>query len=138
MEFNTRLQALMSAAGVSREELARHLDVAVPVVCRWLNGASVPDINQFRSIAWFFGMPYDWFLDSGGDFPSEEEVAEKLGLSAETVANLMDLSRSESEEVLDALDGAVYALVNAVSAVREEQDFYIPPEMDDDGDFGLE
>ena len=119
--FDKRLQALLSVTGMTRKDLAARLGVTVPVVSRWCNGSSVPDVYQFREIAQIFGMPYEWFLDGGDGFPSEEELAERLGLAEDTVANLMELSRTESEEVLDALDNAVYALIGAVATAREDQ-----------------
>ena len=44
---------------------------------------------QFREIAHFFGMPYDWFLEDGDGIPDTEGLAAKLGLSPETVEALL-------------------------------------------------
>ena len=49
--FDRRLRGLLSASGVERGELARHLDVSVPTVNRWLNGISTPNAYQLREIA---------------------------------------------------------------------------------------
>lgn len=119
--FDQRLQNLLTVSGVSRKELAQHLGVTVPVVNRWLNGTSAPDVYQFREIARLFGMSYEWFLDSGDDSPSVEELADMLGLGEDTVANLLELSKTESAEVLDALDCAVYALIDAVATAQGDQ-----------------
>ena len=117
--FNKCLKNLLTISGVSREELACHLKVAVPVVNRWLNGASVPDVYQFRDIARFFGMPYEWFLDGEVHFPTAAELATVLGLSEDTVEELLSLARTENDAVLGAVDDAIYAVTSTVNAVYE-------------------
>ena len=114
--FDRRLRGLLSASGVERGELARHLDVSVPTVNRWLNGISTPNAYQLREIAHYFGMPYDWFLEDGG-VPNADDLAVKLGLSPETVEALLELAGSESEEVLTAVDDAVCAVISTINAV---------------------
>ena len=117
--FDKRLKDVLSASGVERGELARHLGVSVPTVNRWLNGISTPNVYQFREIAHFFGMPYDWFLEDGGSTPNTEEMAEKLGLSPDTVEALLELAGAESPEVLTAVDDAVCAVIGIISAVYD-------------------
>ena len=115
--FDRRLKAILSASGVERGELARHLGVSVPTVNRWLNGISTPNAYQLRAIAHYFGMPYDWFLEAKGGIPNADELAVKLGLSPETVEALLELAGSESEEVLTAVDDAVCAVIATINAV---------------------
>ena len=116
-KFDRRLKQLLSISGVERGELARHLGVSVPTVNRWINGISTPNVYQFREIAHFFGMPYDWFLEDNGGIPDTDDLAVKLGLSPETVEALLELAGSESEDVLTAVDDAVCAVIGAVNAV---------------------
>lgn len=118
--FAQRLKSVLSASGVERGELARHLGVSVPTVSRWLNGISTPNVYQFREIAHFFGMPYDWFLEDGDGIPDTEGLAAKLGLSTETVEALLELAASESEEVLTAVDDAVCAVIAAINGVYDD------------------
>ena len=118
--FDRRLRGLLSASGVERGELARHLGVSVPTVNRWLNGISTPNVYQFREIAHFFGMPYDWFLEDNGGIPDTDDLAVKLGLSPETVEALLELAGSESEDVLTAVDDAVCAVIGAINAVYDD------------------
>ena len=118
--FDRRLKGLLSASGVERGELARHLGVSVPTVNRWLNGISTPNVYQFREIAHFFGMPYDWFLEDNGGIPDTDDLAVKLGLSPETVEALLELANSESEDVLTAVDDAVCAVIGAINAVYDD------------------
>ena len=119
-KFDIRLKKLLAVSGVNRSELAEHLGVSVPVVNRWLNGSSAPDVYQFQSIANYFGMPYEWFLEVGDGSPSAEKLAEKLGLSLETVEALRELAGSEKEGVLAAVDDAVCAVIGAVCAAYGE------------------
>ena len=119
-KFDRCLKNLLTVSGVERGELARHLDVSVPTVNRWLNGISTPNVYQFREIAHFFGTPYDWFLDDGGSTPNTEDMAEKLGLSPDTVEALLELAGAESPEVLTAVDDAVCAVIATISAVYDD------------------
>ena len=118
--FDRRLKSVLSASLVERGELARHLGVSVPTVNRWLNGISTPNVYQFREIAHFFGMPYDWFLEDNGGIPDTDDLAVKLGLSPETVEALLELANSESEDVLTAVDDAVCAVIGAINAVYDD------------------
>ena len=118
--FDKRLKDVLSASGVERGELARHLGVSVPTVNRWLNGISTPNVYQFREIAYFFGLPYDWFLEDEGSIPNVDDLATKLGLSPETVEALLELAGAESPEVLTAVDDAVCAVIATISAVYDD------------------
>ena len=118
--FDKRLKDVLSASGVERGELARHLGVSVPTVNRWLNGISTPNVYQFREIAYFFGLPYDWFLEDKGSIPNVDDLALKLGLSPETVEALLELAGAESPEVLTAVDDAVCAVIATISAVYDD------------------
>ena len=118
--FDLRLKSVLSASLVERGELARHLGVSVPTVNRWLNGISTPNVYQFREIAHFFGMPYDWFLEDNGGIPDTDDLAVKLGLSPETVEALLELANSESEDVLTAVDDAVCAVIATLNAVYDD------------------
>ena len=117
--FDKRLKDVLSASGVERGELARHLGVSVPTVNRWLNGISTPNVYQFREIAHFFGLPYDWFLEDEGGIPDVDDLALKLGLSPETVEALLELAGAESPEVLTAVDDAVCAVICTVGSVYD-------------------
>lgn len=115
--FDCRLQHLLNLGGVTREELACHLGVAVPVVNRWLNGITAPDVYQFRALARYFGVPYEWLLDDNA--PGTAELAARLGLSEDTMEGLLALADSRNADVLDSLDDAIYAMVSAVNAAQE-------------------
>ena len=116
-KFNQRLKSLLTISGAGREELARAAGVSVPVVNRWLNGSSAPDVYQFQAIANYFGLPYGWFLDGNDGFPGAVEAGEKLGLSPDTVEALRELAGSGPEGVLAAVDDAVCAVISTINAV---------------------
>ena len=116
-KFDRRLRNLLTLNGMTRADLACRLGVPVPVVNRWLNGASVPDVYQFRTISQLFGIPYQWFLDD--DFLNVAELAARLGLSEDTVEGLLALAEGENIEVLDMMDDAIYAMVSAMNAAQE-------------------
>ena len=119
-KFDTRLRTLLIYSGEKRENLACAVGVSVPVVNRWLSGASAPDVYQFREIARFFGVSYEWLLDGEDDFPSVEELAEMLGLSVDTVDELLTLAALESDTVMNAVDDAVFGVLSVISAVQED------------------
>ena len=100
--------------------LARYMGATPHTVRLWENGGLVPDVYQFQKIAAFFGLSYEWFLDGTAGTPDAEELAVQLGLSGETVETLMELAQTEPDEVLESLDHAVYALIGAIAAVRED------------------
>ena len=121
--FDQRLKKVLSDSGVERGELARHLGVSVPTVNRWLNGISTPNVYQFREIAHFFGLPYDWFLEDEGGIPDVDDLALKLGLSPEAVEILLDLvSEGGNEATLEAVDNALCAALSVIDGVFEDLD----------------
>ena len=115
-KFDRRLRNLLTLSGISSAELAYNLGVAVPVVNRWLNGITAPDVYQFRAVARYFGIPYAWFLDD--TVPDPAELSALLGLSEDTVKGLLALSDGGNTDVLDSVDDAIYAMVSAVNAAQ--------------------
>lgn len=123
--FDRRLKEVLSASLVERGELARYLGVSVPTVNRWLSGISTPNVYQFREIAHFFGMPYDWFLNADSGKPDADDLAMKLGLSPETVTTLLELvSEGGNEAALEAVDNTVCAALAVIDGVFEDLDRY--------------
>ena len=123
--FDRRLKAILSASGVERGELARHLGVSVPTVNRWLNGISTPNVYQFRAIAHLFGLPYEWFTEDEGGIPNVDDLAVKLGLSPETVEALLDMvSEGGNEAALEAVDNTICAALSVIDGVFEDLDRY--------------
>ena len=123
--FDRCLRNLLTITDIGREDLARQLGVSAATVRLWERGEAVPDVYQFKNIAACFGLPYGWFLDGPCSRDETVELAERLGLSTDSVEGLLALAERGQEAVLDAVDDAVYAILSAVEAAREE-------DMDDD------
>ena len=104
--------------------------MSVPVVNRWLNGASAPDVYQFQAIANYFGLPYGWFLDGGDSFPGATEVAERLGLKEYTVRAMLFMAGSEDAAVMNSVDDAVWAVLSAVVTAYKRVCDELAPEED--------
>ena len=117
--FSRRLRGLFTITDYQPAALAKRLGVGVQTVRQWESGTAVPDVNQFREIASFFGLPYAWFLDGADGQPDAAVMAEKLGLHEDTVEELMELAEDTSGPVLDAVDSAVAAVISAVWAAQE-------------------
>lgn len=118
-DFSRRLRNLFILTGLRQEILAHRAGVTVETVRQWESGIKLPDVNQFKLIANIFGVSYTWLLDGVDVAPSDMAVL--LGLSEDTVCLLMDLAENEPEEMLDAVDDAVYAVVDAMQRVSEVQ-----------------
>lgn len=117
--FSRRLCGLFTITDYQPAALAKRLGVGVQTVRQWESGTAVPDVNQFREIASFFGLPFAWFLDGADGQPDAAVMAEKLGLHEDTVEELMELAEDTSGPVLDAVDSAVAAVISAVWAAQE-------------------
>lgn len=118
--FSRRLRGLFTITDYQPAALAERLGVGVQTIRQWESGTAVPDVNQFREIAAFFGLPYAWFLDGADGQPDAAVMAEKLGLHEDTVEELMELAEDTSGPVLDAVDSAVAAVISAVWAAQED------------------
>ena len=119
--FSRRLHGLFVITDTTRSELAKRLHVPICTVRAWENGTQVPNVYEFREIAAFFGLSYDWFLDGTDGMPEPWRIAEHLGLSEDVVESLIDLSENGPEDVIDAVDDALYAILSAVGAMEETE-----------------
>ncbi len=118
-DFSRRLRNLFILTGLRQEVLAHRAGVTVETVRQWESGVKLPDVEQFKEIAAFFSLPYAFFLDGTDGMPTPSDMAALLGLSEDTVRLLMELAENEPEEVLDAVDDAVYAVADALRTARE-------------------
>lgn len=118
--FSNRLSQMFTLTGYRREELAQRVGVKVQTVYLWENGGKLPDVNQFREIAAFFGLPYSFFLDDSRGMPETWQIAARLGLSDGTVEKLMELVENGSGTVLDEIDEALFSMISAVNKAWED------------------
>ena len=66
------IQRERRAAGITQEELARHLDVTKAAVSKWEIGQSVPDVALVPRIAAFFGITCDELLGYAEEVGEDE------------------------------------------------------------------
>jgi len=64
--FGDRLLALLNERGLSKSDLARHLNVLPSTVSRYTNGR-VPEAETLDRIARFFGVTVDYLLGRTND-----------------------------------------------------------------------
>ncbi len=62
-------------------------------------------------------MPYDWFLDENKI--NVPELAAYLGLSEDTLEELVELSENGYEEILNSLNDLIYMVINAIKLALE-------------------
>lgn len=116
--FNKRLQAAITVTGVTLEEAARRVGVSVEELSRWLVGDGTPDVYQFQKITRLFKLPYEWFMEETGS--DAAEIASKLGLQKGTVEALMELADVANQDVMDAVDASVCAVVASVETAYDD------------------
>ena len=109
--FRRRLCALLEDLPDNREDLAEYMCVPVKTVRDWENGNKIPNVYQFREIANYFDLPYDYFLDGTDAMPNIEDVARRLGLSESTVEELMKLSNTAQSSIMDSADNLIFLVV---------------------------
>lgn len=60
------LEALRTRDGVSREEVARKLEVSAMTIRNWENGNTEPSASQIKALADLFGVSADYLLGRKG------------------------------------------------------------------------
>lgn len=64
MTFAEQLKNLRKQNGISQEKLAEKLNVSRQAITKWETGAGIPDIENLKAIAAFFGTSIDTLLSS--------------------------------------------------------------------------
>lgn len=118
--FANQLKSLFQATDVTRRELAEVLDVPVSTVSEWARGDATPDLCELRDIAEYFELPVSFFLDDTDSFLDMDKVAAELGLSPVTLDLLEMMADTEPDNIMDAVDNAVYTLLDSFRRVRRE------------------
>lgn len=57
-----RIEALRVAAGMSREALARQMNVSTMTIRNWESGATEPSASQIKALADIFDVSADYLL----------------------------------------------------------------------------
>ena len=63
--FSRRLRNLFILTGLRQEILAYRAGVSIEMVRQWESGAKLPNVEQFKVIASFFGLPIPGFWMGG-------------------------------------------------------------------------
>lgn len=119
--FANQLRSLFQATDVTRRELAEVLDVPVSTVSEWAHGNATPDLCELRDIAEYFELPVSFFLDDADCFLDMDKVAAELGLSPVTLDLLEMMTDTEPDNIMDAVDNAIYTLLDSFRRVRRER-----------------
>ena len=91
--FPQRLSELMKERKLTQQNLADSLGVKRQTVSLYMSGQSMPDAEQLKNIALFFGVSADWLLGLSNVRPVSynEETPASLGLSGDFVKHLVFL-----------------------------------------------
>lgn len=60
--FCERLKELRQEKGLGSRALGNIIGVNGTTICRWENGTSLPNIEELRSLAVFFGVTADYLI----------------------------------------------------------------------------
>ena len=101
LPFPTRLRQLMDDAGASQQALADYVGVMRQAVAQWKDGKTIPDMYNFKRIAEFFKIPYEYLLgDTDSKVHENMALADSLGLSddaIETLEGIKEFSQHDDE-----------------------------------------
>ena len=110
MEFSGRLTALRKARGMTQQELADTVNLAVLQIRRYEGGTSQPTLDVIRRLAIALGVSADMLV-----FDEQERVpADALRYQFETVSRM---SAHEQEVVRELLDAVI--IKNQVAGALE-------------------
>jgi len=68
-----RIKELLEETKTSHPTLAEHIGVTRPTVTNWVNKKAIPSLDNFKKIAEFFGVSYD-YLYGDTDIQTKESV----------------------------------------------------------------
>jgi transcriptional regulator with XRE-family HTH domain len=101
LPFPTRLRQLMDGTGASQQALADYVGVTRQAVAQWKDGKTIPDMYNFKRIAEFFKIPYEYLLgDTDSKVHENMALADSLGLSddaIETLEGIKEFSQHDDE-----------------------------------------
>lgn len=112
--FSERLSALMKEAKKKQEDLAKHLGIKRQTVSLYMNGQSMPDAAQVKSIAEYFNVSADWLLGLS-DFRNKDDyngAKDFYGALMFALANAFDEFERDriKHSLLELIEGFQYGL----------------------------
>lgn len=114
MDFGERLQELRKEKGISREELARALQVSYSAIAKYETNVRKPDQETLKKIADFFDVTVDYLLGRSNhrqltrkDERDIEKIIEETRQRIENTEGLMLDGEILSQEDVDAIISAM-------------------------------
>lgn len=125
MDFSTRLRQLREEKIISREELAKQMNLSYWAVAKYETGERHPDIETIKKFAKFFAVTIDYilgntnnpravFIDRYADHLSPED---KEFIAKESNAGYITLAKEFSEQ--DVTPEAIKNLLNLVKSLKK-------------------
>lgn len=65
--FSEKLKALRKKSGLTQEQLAEKLSVSRQAIAKWENNLGMPDVDNLKNIALFFGVSVDYLVGTVTD-----------------------------------------------------------------------
>lgn len=117
MPFPKRLRSLLDETHRSQQEVADFIGVSRQAVAQWKDGKTIPDMYNFKKVAKYFNVPYEYLLgETDSRIKDNIALESKLGLSDQAITTLEFLSNMQTED-------NYIALSKIVSLMLEDYDF---------------
>lgn len=111
-----RLRVARERAGMSQEELARHLGVEIDSLRAWESGARTPRANRVVTLAGLLGVSITWLLEGREDEHMASGSVPTLGAVRSQVESLRR-QLHDAGEALRAIDEALAALARESAGI---------------------
>ncbi len=120
--FAKHLRELLDDAGHTQQEVADYVGVTRQAVAQWKDGKTIPDINNFRALARFFDVPYEYLI---GDTESRvREHFDLLGTLGLSDAAIHALQSYRSEQPDEDSQSACIAQSEIISRILADKNFW--------------
>lgn len=120
--FAKHLRELLDDAGHTQQEVADYVGVTRQAVAQWKDGKTIPDINNFRALARFFDVPYEYLIgDTESRVREHFDLADTLGLSDAAIHALQSYHREQPDEDVQP---ACIAQSKIISRILADRNFW--------------
>ena len=117
--FPRRMRLLIDETRVSQQDIADYVGVSRQAVSQWKDGKTIPDMYNFKKIAGFFKVPFE-YLYGETDSKTKEylALAESIGLSDKAITKLQEWASKKESGIL-----ALAAKNEVLSDIIADADF---------------
>ena len=102
-----RLLELRTEKGLSQREMAKTLCVSQGTYNNWENGRTQPSVEQWISLAHFFGVSVDYVIGNTDEYGTVRFLDTVMGLEKELVKKFRLLTPEAQKALLEFLEKAV-------------------------------